>query len=117
MSVVLLAEFRRPPGGDAALQTFFDRYESEHLPLIAAVPGLRSMSIHRVVHRYAGDEDLVLVNEMAFDDREALDAAMSSQPMREAGRTLREIASGLLTLTVLEPWSAGSSAPTDPEAA
>src|SRR5262249_30307622 len=101
MSVVLLAQFRRPEGGEASLQSFLERYELEHLPLIAAVPGLRSMTIHRVTQRYAGDEDVVLVNQMVFDDREALDAAMVSDAMRVAGRNLREIAPGLLTLLAL----------------
>ena len=74
MSVTLLAQFRRPEGGDEALQTFLDRYEAEHLPLIAAVPGLRSMTIHRVVQSFTPDTDLVLTNQMVFDDRAALDA-------------------------------------------
>jgi uncharacterized protein (TIGR02118 family) len=103
MSVVLLAQFRRPVGGDAALQVFLDRYYAEHLPLIAGVPGLRSTSVRRVVERYAGEDDLVLITQMEFNDRAELETAMASEPMRQAGRNLREIAPGLLTLLVLEP--------------
>jgi uncharacterized protein (TIGR02118 family) len=102
MAVTLLAMFRRPDGGDDALQTFLRRYRDEHLPLIAAVPGLVSMTVQRVVHSYTPDADLVLTNHMVFDDRAALDAGMASDPMRQAGRTLREIAPGLLALVVLE---------------
>jgi hypothetical protein len=43
---------------------------------------------------------------MYFDDQAALDAAMASDEMRVAGRNLREIAPGLLTLVALEePWA------------
>ena len=40
--------------------------------------------------------------EMYFDDQAALDAGMISDEMRVAGRNLREIAPGLLTLVALE---------------
>jgi hypothetical protein len=39
---------------------------------------------------------------MEFDDRAALDAGMASDEMRVAGRNLREIAPGLLTLVALD---------------
>jgi hypothetical protein len=39
---------------------------------------------------------------MDFDDRAALDAGLASDAMRQAGRTLREIAPGLATLLVVE---------------
>jgi uncharacterized protein (TIGR02118 family) len=97
----LLALYRRPDGGDAALETFLQRYRDEHLPLIATVPGLRSTRVRRVTHAY-GDSDLVLVAELAFDDRAALDAAVASEEMRAAGRNLRDIAPGLATLVVVE---------------
>jgi hypothetical protein len=48
------------------------------------------------------ESDLVLANHMTFDDREAVDKAMASDAMRAAGRNLREIAPGLVTLLVLE---------------
>ena len=117
MSVTLLAQFRRPEGGDDALATFLDRYEAEHLPLIAAVPGLRSMTVHRVVQTYTPGADLVLTNLMVFDDREALDAAMASEPMRQASRNLREIAYGLLTLVALEETGPSEDPVADPDAA
>ena len=101
MSVTLLALFKRPEGGDEALMTFLSRYHAEHLPLIEQVPGLRSMSVDRVANAVTPSE-LCLVNHMVFDDRAAVDAALASDQMRAAGRNLREIAPGLLTLLVLE---------------
>lgn len=102
MSVTLLAMYRRPEGGEDALKTFRRRYQSEHLPLMAKVPGLRSTTVHRVARAYT-ESDLVLVTEMTFDDQASLAGAMASDEMRAAGRNLREIGPGLLTLLALEP--------------
>jgi uncharacterized protein (TIGR02118 family) len=98
----LLALYRRPDGGDEALATFERRYANEHLPLVAATPGLRSTRVQRVNAALGGETDLVLVTAMEFDDRAALDAGLGSDAMRAAGRNLREIAPGLATLFVLE---------------
>ena len=100
MAVTLLAIFKRPAGGTDELATFMARYREEHLPLIAQVPGLRSTDVEEVIQKYAG-EDIVVVTRMTFDDQAALDAAMSSQEMRVAGRNLREIAPDMLTLLAL----------------
>ena len=98
----LLALYRRPDGGDDALATFERRYRDEHLPLVAETPGLRATRVQRVSGALGGETDLVLVTAMDFDDRAALDAGLASDPMRAAGRNLREIAPGLVTLLVVE---------------
>ncbi len=98
----LLALYRRPDGGDDALETFERRYAVEHLPLVARTPGLRSTRVQRVSQALGGETELVLVTAMEFDDRAALDAGLASDAMRAAGRNLREIAPGLSTLLVLE---------------
>ena len=98
----LLALYRRPDGGDEALATFLRRYESEHLPLVAQTPGLRATRVQHVSQALGGETELVVVTAMDFDDREALDAGLASDAMRQAGRNLREIAPGLATLLVLE---------------
>lgn len=98
----LLALFRRPEGGEAALTEFERRYAAEHLPLVAETPGLRSTDVRRVNGALGGETDLVLVTAMQFDDRAAMDAGLASDAMRAAGRNLREIAPGLSTLLVLE---------------
>ena len=102
MSVTLMALYRRPEGGDEALETFRRRYAEEHLPLVRQTPGLRSLHVARVAQAFS-DTDIVLIARMIFDDREALDVGLASDPMRAAGRNLREIAPGLSTLVVLEP--------------
>jgi uncharacterized protein (TIGR02118 family) len=98
----LLALYRRPDGGDDALQTFLRRYEGEHLPLVARTPGLRATRVQRVQEALGAETDVVVITAMDFDDRAALDAGLASDAMRQAGRNLREIAPGLATLLVLE---------------
>jgi uncharacterized protein (TIGR02118 family) len=98
----LLALYRRPEGGAPALTTFERRYADEHMPLVAETPGLRATRVHRVSGALGGETELVLVAAMDFDDRASLDAGLGSEPMRAAGRVLREIAPGLATLLVLE---------------
>jgi uncharacterized protein (TIGR02118 family) len=98
----LLVLYRRPEGGPDALATFERRYAIEHMPLVARTPGLRASRIRRVAGALGGETDLVLVTTMEFEDRAALDAGLASDPMRQAGRNLREIAPGLATFLVLE---------------
>ena len=104
----LLALYRRPDGGEEALSEFERRYTSEHLPLVAETPGLRSTRVHRVTQALGTETDLVMITAMEFDDRAALDAGLTSDAMRAAGRNLREIAPGLSTLLVLEDAAVGS---------
>lgn len=105
MTATLLALYKRPEGGEEELRTFWQRYRDEHMPLIEKLPGLRGTTIWNVAQHYAG-EDLVAVTHMEFDDKNALDAAMASDEMKAAGRNLREVAPGLLTLVALEEsWS------------
>ena len=48
------------------------------------------------------ETDLALAAAMDFDDRASLDAGLRSDPMRAAGRVLRDMAPGLATFLVLE---------------
>jgi uncharacterized protein (TIGR02118 family) len=98
----LLVLYRRPDGGPEETATFERRYTQEHLPLVAATPGLRSTVLQRVSGALGGETDLILVAAMTFDDRAALDAGLASDAMRAAGRNLREIAPGLATFLVVE---------------
>jgi uncharacterized protein (TIGR02118 family) len=101
----LLVLYRRPDGGEEALATLERRYRDEHLPLVAQTPGLQATRIWRVSEALGAETDVALVAAMDFDDREAMDAGLRSDPMRQAGRILREIAPGLATFLVLEDAS------------
>jgi uncharacterized protein (TIGR02118 family) len=98
----LLVLYRRPKGGAEALETLERRYREEHMPLVAETPGLRATRLTRVSEALGSETDLAFVAEMDFDDRAALDAGLRSDPMRAAGRILREIAPGLATFLVVE---------------
>ena len=98
----LLVLYRRPEGGPEALATLERRYRDEHLPLVADTPGLRATRIWRVSEALGADTDLALAAAMDFDDRDSLDAGLRSDPMRAAGRVLRDMAPGLATFLVLE---------------
>lgn len=98
----LLVLYRRPDGGPDALATLERRYREEHLPLVAETPGLRATRIWRVTEALGGETELALAAAMDFDDRAALDEGLRSDPMRAAGRILREIAPGLATFLVVE---------------
>ena len=95
----LLALYRRPEGGPDAQATFERRYAEEHLPLVAGTPGLRETRVQRIVEALGQETDLVIATTMRFDDRAALDTGLTSDAMRAAGRNLREIAPGLVTLS------------------
>jgi uncharacterized protein (TIGR02118 family) len=98
----LLVLYRAPDGGEVALAELERRYRDDHLPLVAQTPGLRATRVWRVREALGGDSDLVLAAALDFDDRAALDEALRSDPMRAAGRILREIAPGLATFLVVE---------------
>ena len=98
----MLALFRRPEGGPDTQVIFERRYAHEHLPLIAATPGLRGVRVRRVTQALLGDRELFMVTAMEFDDAASLETALASDEMRAAGRNLRDIAPGLATLLVLE---------------
>ena len=98
----LLVLYRRPDGGPDALATLERRYRDEHLPLVAATPGLRATRVWRVREALGGETDLALACAMDFDDRAGLDAGLRSDPMRAAGRILRDIAPGLATFLVVD---------------
>jgi uncharacterized protein (TIGR02118 family) len=98
----LLVLFRRPEGGPEAALEFERAYAESHLPLIAGTPGLRALRVRRVTEALGGPTELLLVAEMDFYDRAALDAGLASDAMRAAGRNLRTIAPGLATMLVIE---------------
>ena len=98
----LLVLYRKPEGGDEALATLERRYREEHMPLVAQTPGLRATRTWRVSEALGSETDLGFVAAMDFDDRSSMNDGLRSDPMRAAGRILREIAPDLATFLVLE---------------
>jgi uncharacterized protein (TIGR02118 family) len=94
----LVALYRRPPD----LERFLRHYRAVHLPLIRQVPGLLDVRVQRVDQVLMGDGDYVLAATLTFADRASFDAAMASPENRAAGRDLKAMAGGLVTLMVAE---------------
>lgn len=91
----------RKPGITTA--EFDDKYR-KHMALINQVPGLRKAEVVRFTPTPWGEPDYFQKAELTFDDRSALNAAMESPAMAEAGRQLRSFAKGLFTMYIAEDW-------------
>lgn len=63
---------------------FEQHYRDVHVPLVAAVPGLRRATLTRP--RALGGDAPYLLAELWFDDEPALRAALSSPEMAATGR-------------------------------
>ncbi len=94
----LVVVYRKP---EIPLAEFELRYV-EHMSLIAKVPGLRKSEVLRFTEAPWGQPDLFQITELTFDDKKALDAALHSPEMGEAGKQLRSIAKGLFTMYYAE---------------
>ncbi len=95
--VTFLALYRKPPDPEA----FLAHYQTVHVPLAEALPGLQNMLWGLVSPLGAGD-DLYLVASLQFLDREALDNAMASPEGRAAARDLNQFAKNLYQLKVVD---------------
>lgn len=89
----LTALYKRPPNAEA----FDEAYFNTHLPLLAQVPGLQETKVTRFTRTIMGD-DLYMMAEMTFSDKESLKAGMKSPEMAAAGANLNSFAEGLVTL-------------------
>jgi uncharacterized protein (TIGR02118 family) len=100
MTVTLLALYGRP--ADPA--SWDQRYTEEHLPLAAAIPGLRAQRAATVHGTAEGSESpYYLVGELVFDDLEALQAGVGSPEGQAAATNFAQLAPpGSLLLVVEE---------------
>jgi uncharacterized protein (TIGR02118 family) len=82
----------------------FDRhYHDVHVPIVGRWPGLQRVEIARVVGSPGGSPSPYhLIAEMYFADDDALNAALSSDAGREAGRDFMGIAPPGSFMTVSE---------------
>jgi uncharacterized protein (TIGR02118 family) len=78
------------------------RWSQEFVRLAEHMPGLRKVTVSRVLGGPAGDEDLHLVHEFYFDDLHAVQAAMASEEGQRAGKALISIAGEHATLVFAE---------------
>ncbi|MEK6220909.1 MAG: EthD family reductase [Chloroflexota bacterium] len=94
----LVALYNRP----ANPENFEDQYFNTHMPLIEKVPGLQRTTITRVTRGVVGGDNLYMMTEMYFADKDSLKAGMRSPEMAAAGSNLDSFAKGLYTLVFAE---------------
>lgn len=95
----LVVLYRKP---EVALSEFEAKYQ-EHMALINQVPGLLSASVLRFEEAPWGQPDLFQMAELSFESKKALDMALHSPQMNEAGKQLRTFAKGLFTMYYAAP--------------
>ena len=66
------------------LARFEDYFWRVHLPLAKTIPGLRKITIHRILEARGGDRDLYGLAELYFDDQTAFEKAMASPEAKHA---------------------------------
>lgn len=77
-------------------------WSQEFVPRAEKMPGLRRVSVSRILGSPGGGADLHLVHEFYFDDLTALQAAMASPEGQAAGRALMQFAGESATLLFAE---------------
>jgi uncharacterized protein (TIGR02118 family) len=94
----LMILFRQP--GD--ILEFEERWSREFVPLAEKMPGIRRVTVSRVVGGPGDESDIHLVHEFFFDDLKALRSAMASEEGQKAGHALMAISSEFSTLCFAE---------------
>ncbi|MFN2146764.1 MAG: EthD family reductase [Anaerolineales bacterium] len=78
------------------------RWSQNFVRLAEKMPGLRRVSVSRILGGPGGQVDLHLVHEFYFDNLAAVQQAMASPEGQEAGRALMEFAGESATLLFAE---------------
>lgn len=94
----LIVIFRKPPD----VLALENRWSQEFVAKAESMPGLRRVSVSRVVGAPGGATDLHLIHEFYFDDLTALQEAMTSEAGRTAGQALMGFAGEYVTLAFAE---------------
>jgi uncharacterized protein (TIGR02118 family) len=96
--VKLVALYKKPADPAAFDKAYFET----HIPLVHKVPGLRRVEVARITGAPRGEPEFYLMAEMYFEDKAAMDRAMSSPENAEAGKNLMGFARGLVMFMFAE---------------
>ena len=80
----------------------FHTYWPRFLHAAENIPGLRREATSRINQVLYGDVQFALVHELFFDTLPALQAGLSSQPGKEAGRILQDMTGGNVKLLIAD---------------
>ena len=99
MTVKLTIAYGTPEDGDA----FDKHYQDVHMPIVDRWPGVERVEVARVTGGPGGSASPYhLITEIYFADEAALNAALSSEAGREAGKDFMGIATQGSFMTVSE---------------
>ncbi|OBA83502.1 ethyl tert-butyl ether degradation protein EthD [Mycolicibacterium elephantis] len=87
-------------GNPTAPEAFDDYYRTKHLPLVSRIPGLSSFTWGKCQSLAGGEPPYYAVAHLNFDTDEVLKQALVSPQMKEAGRDVREFATGGVTMYI-----------------
>jgi uncharacterized protein (TIGR02118 family) len=91
---ILYALFRKPEEPES-----FDRHFQESLvPLLQKVPGLRGLQLTRINGAALGESKYHVVSQLSFDNRRAMDEALSSKEGKTVVRDIMSFAPDLVTV-------------------
>lgn len=94
----LIVIFRKPPD----VMALESRWSQEFVAKAEKMPGLRRVSVSRVVGAPGGATDLHLIHEFYFNDLTDLQSAITSEAGRAAGQALMGFAGDYVTLAFAE---------------
>jgi uncharacterized protein (TIGR02118 family) len=90
----LIALYRKPP--DTA--EFEKHFDSIHVPLLKKYPGLRKLEITHITGAPIGEAKYVLMAEMYFDNRHAMDSALASPEGKVVIKDILSFAADVITV-------------------
>jgi uncharacterized protein (TIGR02118 family) len=92
--ITLYALFRKPEDPES-----FDKHcEDSLLPLLRTLPGLRALHLTRITGAAFGESKYHAVAQLSFDDRRAMDGALSSKEGKAVVRDIMSFAADLVTV-------------------
>lgn len=92
--IKLIALYRKP----ADTAAFDKHYEEIHTPLVRKYPGLRKLEITRITGAPIGEAKFHLMSEMSWDNKEAMDSALSSPEGKAVVKDLLSFAADVVTI-------------------
>lgn len=96
--VKLIAYYKEPSDKD----DFEKKYFEEHLPLARKMPGLIKAEVSKLKNLGEGHSGYYLQTDMYFENKEALDSAMSSAEGKAAAKNLMSFAKDVVSMSVGE---------------
>jgi uncharacterized protein (TIGR02118 family) len=92
--VKLIALYKKPE----SIEDFDRHFFSTHLPLVRRYPGVRHVEVIRVSGAPIGEAKFHLLEELTFDTRDAMDAALASKEGKAVTRDLMTFAAEWITV-------------------